>query len=183
MTTSLPGLTLMLCAALALPVSGKTALDQGGKLWDPATHAAMSPTRPDTVGSIFALDEADSARPGASRTFKYFRVWLGSNAGGLWDAANPDNLMIDRDGGVWFGTDGNFGTSGKKSADALYYLDLNPAHKAGQMGVVKATWGLPFRFAAMPSDAENTGPAFSSDMGTIFTSVQHPGEDNYSAWP
>ena len=45
---------------------------------------------------------------------------------GLFDVANVDNLMIDPDGGLWFGTDGNRSTNG--TAEALYYLDLDPAH-------------------------------------------------------
>ncbi len=50
-------------------------------------------------------------------------------------------------------------------------------------GVTTPSYGLAFRVVTMPSDAEATGPAFSSDMGTLFLSVQHPGEDNFSAWP
>ena len=106
-------------------------------------------------------------------------MFAGSDGGGLWDAADPDNLMIDRDGGVWFGTDGNFGASGKRSADALYYLDLDPAHRA----TATPTFGRAFRIVATPSDAEATGPAFSAGMGTLFFSVQHPGEDQQSSWP
>ena len=68
-------------------------------------------------------------------------------------------------------------------SDAVYYLDLDPAHKAGQPGIVNATFGKAFRVAAMPSDAEATGPALSSDMRTLFVSVQHPGEGVYSTWP
>jgi len=108
-------------------------------------------------------------------------VWHGSKGEGDFDAACPDNIAIDKDGGVWFGTDGNFGVS--TTADALYYLDLESAHKAGMSGVTTPTFGLAFRFVAVPSDAEATGPAFSSDMKTLFFSVQHPGEDVYSKWP
>ena len=89
--------------------------------------------------------------------------------------------MIDRDGGVWFGTDGNFGTN--KTADAIYYLDLDPAHAAGQPGVVTATFGKAFRVVAVPSDAEATGPALGPDMRTLFVNVQHPGESIWSVWP
>jgi secreted PhoX family phosphatase len=92
----------------------------------------------------------------------------------MYDASKPDNLAIDKDGGVWFGTDGNFANNGV--ADSLYYLDLNPAH-AGR------TYGKGFRFVSVPSDAEATGPQFSPDMRTLFMSVQHPGEFVYSAWP
>ena len=96
-----------------------------------------------------------------------------------YDAADPDNLVVDRDGGVWFGTDGNFGTSLRRSADAIYYLDLDPAHRS----TPTPTFGKAFRVAAVPSDAEATGPAFSAGMSTLFMSVQHPGEEQHSSWP
>ncbi|AUX39873.1 hypothetical protein SOCE26_012680 [Sorangium cellulosum] len=159
----------------------QTALDQQGKLHDPATHATTSPKRADDVGSIFALEEADPAKPGASTTFRFFEVWHGSKGQGAFDASCPDNLLLDREGGVWFGTDGNFGVT--RHADAFYYLDLDPAHREGQAGVVAPSFGKAFRVLAMPSDAEATGPQFTPDMGTIFMSVQHPGEDAYSTWP
>ncbi len=153
----------------------QVALRQDGTLYDPATHDAEAPTRPDSVGSIFAIVEADPSRPGNSTTFAFAQVWRGSRGRGLYDAANCDNLAIDRDGGVWFGTDGNFGTNGH--ADAIYYLDLDPSH-AGL-----STYGRAFRVVAVPSDAEATGPAFSSDMRTLFVSVQHPGENVASTFP
>ena len=92
------------------------------------------------MGRIFVLEEDDPARPGRSTGFSFWQVWEGTEGTGPFDVANPDNLAIDRDGGVWFGTDGNYGRNG--TADALYYLDLNPAH---------ATYGTAFRFAAGPS--------------------------------
>jgi secreted PhoX family phosphatase len=156
----------------------KTGLDQAGKLIPPASHDADSKVRDDRVGSIFAIEEI--GKPGAAKTFKYLRLWKGTRTGSAFGTANPDNLMIDRDGGVWFGTDGAFGTA--KTADALYYLDLDPAHKSTAGGNL-ATFGLAFRVVAGPSDSEATGPAFSSDMRTIFFNVQHPGEDNFSTWP
>nr|ADN68495.1 hypothetical protein [Sorangium cellulosum] len=159
----------------------KVALDQSGVLFAPQDHATLSPRRDDAVGSIFALEEADPAAPGASATFRYFEVWHGAQGKGDFDAACPDNLLLDRDGGVWFGTDGNFGTN--PHADAFYYLDLDPAHREGEPGVVAPSFGKAFRVAAMPSDAEATGPQFTPDMATIFMAVQHPGEDVYSRWP
>lgn len=159
----------------------QVALNQDGVLFPPAEHAANSPLRPDPTGAVFALEEADTANPAASKTFKYFAVWVGTRSAGLFDAADPDNIMLDSQGGVWFGTDGNFGTNG--TADALYYLDLDPRHREGAPGISTPTYGKAFRFAAVPSDAEVTGPAFSSDETTIFLSVQHPGEERPSTWP
>lgn len=153
----------------------RPALDQAGLL------TAGVAVRPDPYGSIWALEEASPADPSASTTFTYWIAWAGTGGATLHDAANPDNIVVDGHGGVWFGTDGNWGTNGH--ADAVYYLDLDPAHRAGQAGVTVPTYGLPFRVAAMPSDAEATGPAFTSDMRTLFVNVQHPGEEAFSAWP
>ncbi len=154
-----------------------TALNQSGQLVNVGTTNGA--VRTDTAGGIFAIEETTSATPATSTTFKFWQVWGGNTTAGTFAAANPDNIMIDEKGGVWFGTDGNWGASGKKSADALYYLDLDPAHKT----VANPSYGLAFRVVAVPSDAEISGPAFSSKMSTIFFSVQHPGEDNYSSWP
>lgn len=156
--------------------AGTVALDQDGKLLGPT---ATQPNRGDRAGGIFVMEEANPAAPATSTTFEYWQVWQGNTIGTLFTAGSPDNLAIDADGGVWFGTDGYFGASGRKSADALYYLDLDPAHKTTPV----PTYGLAFRIAAAPSDAEATGPAFTPGMGTLFFNVQHPGEDLHSSWP
>lgn len=150
-----------------------------------------TPSRQDRLGTIFALQEANPANAGASLSFSYFRVWTGSTPEdhrdpGLFNAATPDNLLIDQDGGVYFGTDGNAGSTGDTRADAIYYLDLDPAHKEGAEGVVNPTFGLPFRLVAGPGDSEATGPWFTPDQRTLFFNVQHPGEDlvrTPSTWP
>jgi secreted PhoX family phosphatase len=157
--------------------TGQVALDQDGVLFPPAQHAMLSPRRTDTTGQLFALVEADAADPATSTTFTYFDVWHGVKGDGDFDAANPDNIMFDRDGGVWFGTDGNIDLN--SHADSFYYLDQDPAHQ----NTPTPTFGKAFRVVAVASDAEATGPAFSSGMGTIFMSVQHPGENLYSTWP
>ena len=158
--------------------TGRVANNQDGFLYDPATHATMSPKRNDRVGSIFAIEEQGD--PGTALTFNYFQVWGGSTGtDNDFHAADPDNILIDREGGVWFGTDGNFSTTSRVAADGFYYLDLDPAHQT----TARPTFGMAFRVAAMPSDAEVTGPAFSAGMGTLFLSVQHPGEFGISTWP
>jgi uncharacterized protein len=136
----------------------------------------------DRSGGIFALREAAPAAPGTSLTFTYFRAWRGKRSADAgydarYDAAKPDNIAIDKEGGVWFGTDGNFEVN--RTADALYYLDLDPAHKL----TPNPTYGKAFRVVATPSDAEATGPAFTPDMKTLFFNVQHPGESIHSVWP
>jgi len=159
----------------------QTALDQEGVLFPPDQWAMKAPKRSDPVGSIVALEEQNPGDPAKSTSFTFFTVAQGTEGSGAFDFANPDNLLVDRDGGLWFGTDGNWGLNGH--ADGLYYLDLDPAHKPGQPGVVQPSWGVPFRVVAGPSDSEATGPAFSSDMRSLFFSVQHPGEEHFSQWP
>ncbi|MCM2335037.1 MAG: DUF839 domain-containing protein [Anaeromyxobacteraceae bacterium] len=149
----------------------RTALDQQGIL------TPNQPIRPDPYGSIWAIEEANPADPTASFAFTYWITWAGTPGATLHDASCPDNLMVDAAGGLWFGTDGNYATN--KASDALYYLDVDPAHRT----TPTPTYGLAFRVAAAPSDAEATGPAFSSDMRTLFFNVQHPGEDTFSTWP
>ena len=92
---------------------------------------------------------------------------------GPFDVANIDNIALDRTGGVWFGTDGNFSTNG--TSDAIYYLALDPSHEE--------SYGKAFRIAAVPSDAEASGPSFNGDETTLFFSVQHPGENVACDWP
>jgi len=152
-----------------------TALDDRGVL-----RTMTGPARTDRTGAIVAITEDTPAEPDSARTFRYFVAWRGTQGTGPFDAANPDNILLDREGGVWFGTDGNFGTNGHP--DAIYYLDLDPAHRMGAMGIVTPSYGLAFRMVTMPSDAEATGPAFAPDMRTLFLAVQHPGEDTFSAF-
>lgn len=161
---------------------GRPSLDESGRL---ARHMAR---RTDSEGRIFAIFESGS--PDAATTFTFWQVWGGRRDKGHFSASNPDNLMLDATGGLWFGTDGDFDPE-RRTADALYYLDLNPAHapngRDGRPGTgdepTLATYGLPIRILTMPSDAEATGPAFSAGMTSLFLSVQHPGEEVPSRWP
>ena len=129
--------------------------------------------RNDAPGSVFALKETgdDFANVGA---FQFYAVWLGDNKKGLFDAGAPDNLVIDPEGNLWFGTDGNPSVNGSHG-DGLYYVDMtttlpNGTHRG-------------FRVVAGPSDSEATGPAFTPDGRTLFFNVQHPGEARFSNWP
>ncbi|MBC8069628.1 MAG: DUF839 domain-containing protein [Deltaproteobacteria bacterium] len=120
--------------------------------------------RSDDFGAIFVLNEEDTANPGSSTNFTFHAAWRGSPGATTYEAANPDNIAVDTEGGIWFGTDGNFGP---EKQDAIYFLEVaaDPADSRA------------WRIATMPSDAENTGPAFASDERTLFFSVQHPAED------
>jgi hypothetical protein len=155
--------------------TAKVALDQNGVVFDPAVHDEQSPTREDAVGAIFALTE--DGNPATSTSFTFADVWHGSEGDDVFSAADPDNLLIDADGDLWFGTDGALGTVGQ--ADGIYYLDLDPAHQKGK----NPTFGRAFRVLAVPADAEASGPALSPGSSTLFLSVQHPGEEIPSMWP
>lgn len=148
------------------------ALDATGKIITGTSQDLLS-SRTDTPGRIWAMEEAGGS-PTAT-TFTYWEVWAGTNGTGRYDVGNPDNILIDANGGVWFGTDGNFGLTGQQAPDAYYYLDTDSSHST--------TYGKAFRIASAPSDAEATGPAFTPDMTTFFASIQHPGEDIASSWP
>ncbi|RME32952.1 MAG: DUF839 domain-containing protein, partial [Deltaproteobacteria bacterium] len=120
-------------ARLYIAFTGHTrrvALDAEGLLYDPETQETTAPTRSDRVGSIFVLREQNPIHPADSHRFSYFAIWRGSEGTTPFAATNPDNLMVDAEGGLWFTTDGNRRVNG--TDDGLYYLDLNPAHKAGE---------------------------------------------------
>lgn len=159
-----------------------TALDENGVRWPSGLEDEMRVERGDGEGTIFAVEET-GGDPGESTTFNYFRVFKGNSTEtpGIFDVTRPDNMVIDSNGGLWFGTDGNFGELG--TADAVYYLDLNPTRKAGEPGIVNPTYGMAFRVMAGPSDSEFTGPAFNSDENSFFGNIQHPGEEEESTWP
>jgi secreted PhoX family phosphatase len=154
-------------------------------LLDPADDHGATSSRNDNDGRLFVLSYG-GANPATTNSFTFWQV-IGSNEplqpNSLWDFADPDNIAIDKDGGVWFGTDGYFGSSsgaggvGLGRSDAIYYLDTNPANTN--------SFGRAFRVIAAPSNAEATGPCFTPDMRTMFYNAQHPGEQPgpASTWP
>jgi len=132
------------------------------------------------LGNIMVLEEANTADPSQSTTFTFFSVGNGDDdMDPIFSWADVDNLMIDPNGGIWFGTDGNTGSSGNGQADALYFLDRDESRRG------TPSFGRPFRIVGGPSNSEATGPATTPRMGTIFFNVQHPGEfpSVLSQWP
>jgi secreted PhoX family phosphatase len=175
---------------LVLRNSAREPVDIDGNVLDPGEAYPErgiadlhSFVRADNFGSIFRVVEGNQDNPGESGTFTFYPVFFGSQGTTAFDTARPDNLSIDADGGVWFGTDGNTSGSTNASADGIHFLDLNPAHKEGAEGVVNPTYGLGFRILHSANDAEATGPAWNSSMDTIFYNAQHPGESRLSNWP
>ena len=153
--------------------NSRTCNDLNGVMLDPADDHAATIARNDNDGRIWALAEKD-ANAATSASFTFWQV-IGSSEplqpSSPFDFSDPDNLMIDADGGLWFGTDGYFGSSdaiGPGRSDAIYYLDTDPRNAN--------SFGRPFRVIAAPGNAEATGPCFTPDMKTLFYSAQHPGE-------
>jgi len=170
LTTGAAGSAAVLYIALTNN-NRKTALNDAGVLLKGTDHDTLSPLRTDRDGAIMALEE--TGNPATATAFTFWRVWKGVAGTGAFDASSVDNLMIDKDGGVWFGTDGNYGRS--TTSDALYLLNLTPG---------SANYGRGFRVIAGPSNSEATGPCLSPGMTTLFFGAQHPGEDDVpSTWP
>ena len=145
------------------------ALNDDGtlNLDDPATKDVDEhelSARGDSDGAIVVLREENPADAGASMTFTFWTAWRGNGEDTTFNATDPDNLAIDSEGGVWFGTDGNYST---ETQDAIYYLEVNE----------DPTQSRAWRVASVPSDAEATGPYFAADEMTLFFNVQHPRED------
>ncbi|MCC7493380.1 MAG: DUF839 domain-containing protein [Fimbriimonadaceae bacterium] len=150
---------------------GGVVCDPEGRLLTGEARLA-APARSDALGLIWALEEADPAAPGRSGEFTFWAAWEGSRGPEAHHVACPDNLLTDPTGALWFGTDGNLDVN--QTADGLFRLELDEH---------QPRYGEAVRVLAMPSDAECTGPSFTPDRRTLFVSVQHPGEEEPSAWP
>lgn len=86
----------------------------------------------------------------------------------------PDNINFDAEGRMWVCSDG----PGDRDEDGLWVMSLD-GDQAGRSRLVYRP----------PAGAECCGPAFTPDGGTMFVSIQHPGERSASAgasstsWP
>jgi secreted PhoX family phosphatase len=81
--------------------------------------------------------------------------------------SSPDNVAFDREGNLWIGTDGN----SLGSNDGVFRVPV----KGPERGHLK-------QFLTVPIGAEATGPLMSRDGRTLWTAVQHPGEDDSSTF-
>lgn len=100
--------------------------------------------------------------------------------------SSPDNLIFDSSGNLLFTTDVSKDKLNKGPYKGLGNNSLFVVSASGPDA------GQPVRVASAPVEAEFTGPCLSSDEGTLFLSVQHPGEntqmsngrpDYSSSWP
>ncbi|CDN12567.1 Tat (twin-arginine translocation) pathway signal sequence domain protein [Richelia intracellularis] len=139
---------------------------------------------PYEYGWVMRLTE-DKNEPDAL-SFKWQMLATGGEtaAGGL-GFANPDNLLIDRQGDVWMVTD----ISTSKMNKSLYSRRDNEGKTENVSSVFgnNTMWFLPtsgknvgkaFLFATGPMECEITGPCFTPDQQTMFAAIQHPGEAN-----
>lgn len=136
--------------------------------WDRETGAVFvcltGAKKDNPYGSIAKVTERE-ANP-LSLEFS-FQTWkAGSEVAGF---ACPDNLAFDGRGNLWMTCDVHEDAMNKSpykkfGNNGLFLIPLKGPHK-----------GQVIRVATAPSDAEFTGPSFSSDGNTLFLSVQHPG--------
>ena len=75
---------------------------------------------------------------------------------------SPDNCAVDPSGRLWVATDGNESTG---ASDGIWAMETEGERR----GTGKA-------FFRAPIGAEVCGPRFTDDGGTLFLSVQHPGD-------
>ncbi len=134
-----------------------------------------NPRGPNTHGHILELTEnggdAASRRftwdifilcgdPSDSEQETYF---AGFDKSELDSISAPDNLAVDANGNLWISTDGQPSKLGQ--ADSIYVVPT-----AGpERGRIR-------RFMTGVPGGELAGPEFTPDFGTLFVSVQHPGE-------
>lgn len=90
----------------------------------------------------------------------YFAGWDGPVA----PISCPDNLAFDSAGNLWISTDGQ--PSSIKKNDGLFRVPLRGKER-----------GHVVQFLSVPIDAETCGPVIHDRDGSVFVSVQHPGEE------
>ncbi|MBF1988879.1 PhoX family protein [Fischerella thermalis] len=139
---------------------------------------------PYEYGWVMRLTE-DSNDP-AAVTFRWQMLATGGEpAAGAMGFANPDNLLLDKNGNIWMVTDMS---TGKMNQSVKNRTDSNGKATAisGLFGN-NAIWLIPtqgddagkaFLFATGPVECEITGPCFTTDEKAMFISIQHPGEAN-----
>jgi secreted PhoX family phosphatase len=129
-------------------------------------------------GSLLSIDEQNGDP--LSLAFRHDTFVAGGGASGL---ACPDNVVFDKNGGLWVTTDIsgkviNQGPYKDFGNNALFYIATEGPEA-----------GRPQRIASAPIEAEFTGPCMMPDGETILLSVQHPGETSKSTdkptsrWP
>jgi len=129
-------------------------------------------------GQIVKLSEAENNPAGEEFAWEIFAVG-GSQSG----FSSPDNLTFDGDGNMWMVTD----VSSSRVGSGIYkFMGNNGMFFFRTEGSYA---GIAYQFASGPVECEMTGQCWTPDGGTLFLSVQHPGEESEaidklsSTWP
>lgn len=165
---------LIRCREAAILVGG-TPLDRPEDIeidpLDGSILMALTNNKPDEnyFGSMMRINETDGYD---GLSFSYDTFLTGGEETGF---ACPDNLVFDPAGNLWFTSD----ISGKD-------INLPPYQAFGNNGLFVVprhgvNAGKVIQMASAPNDAEFTGPCFGPD-GSLFLSVQHPGETSPGPW-
>jgi len=129
-------------------------------------------------GQVIRLIEDKDDPEGVS--FQYEVFLAGGPQSGL---ACPDNLIFDKKGNLWVVCDIESPALNKGAYKSFGNNGIYVVPTSGPSA------GDAFQFASGPVECELTGPSFNEDEGTLFLSVQHPGEETQtldaltSHWP
>ncbi|MDQ3739112.1 MAG: DUF839 domain-containing protein, partial [Actinomycetota bacterium] len=139
---------------------------------------AANPRKPNVWGHIVRWEEAGGDHTATSFAWDIF-VLAGPGAGvdgSTIDAedsfGSPDGLWVDPDGRVWIQTDGR-----QPEAANNQMLAANP-YVTDAMGEPEIK-----RFLTGVLGSECTGVITTPDQRTMFTNIQHPGENGVGTWP
>lgn len=91
-------------------------------------------------------------------------TYFGGYTGPVSPISCPDNVAFDSEGTLWVSTDGQPSSLGLN--DGLFKVPLEGKER-----------GRVQQFLAVPLGAETCGPVVHDRDGSVFVSVQHPGED------
>ncbi|RYE74449.1 MAG: DUF839 domain-containing protein, partial [Myxococcales bacterium] len=125
----------------------------------------MIPTRGDHTADTFAWNLLLICG-GEDTAGTYF----GGYEGPVSPISCPDNVAFDSVGNLWISTDGQPGTM--QVCDGLFKVPL----AGSERGHVQ-------QFLAVPAGAETCGPVIHDRDGSVFVSVQHPGENGSWDYP
>jgi secreted PhoX family phosphatase len=139
---------------------------------------AANPRMPNPWGHIVRWEEARGDH--TATTFEWDLFVLAGPGDGVdgstLDAADafgsPDGLWADPDGRVWIQTDGRQPGSFNNQ---MLVADPTDVDSAGRPAVKRFLTGV--------IGSECTGVIATPDQRTLFTNIQHPGEDGGSVWP
>jgi secreted PhoX family phosphatase len=138
---------------------------------------AANPRKPNPWGHIFRWDDDGDH---TATTFTWDLFLLAGPGGGVDGSTidaedafgSPDGIWADADGRIWIQTDGRQPGSVNNQ---MLIADPGTTDAAGRPELRRFFTGV--------IGSEVTGVIGTPDQRTLFTNVQHPGEDGGSTWP